>query len=204
MLENSKTSKSIKVQAVVCTAALLIALDIWLSFAHPLSKLPVAGLERSETYQSIAVYKQQQTAPDFVLLGSSLMAAPVLQSEAMYLNEPLSRFTHRDSQVLERALDKRLGVNTKVFCLATGGQMASDAYLIVKNVLVGNKQPSAIIYGIAPRDFQDNLVPGLESTPAFQVLAKIDDISESLFATNLDLTKKADLAIGRIWTLVAL
>lgn len=183
---------------MTCALALVILVEIWLAAAHPLSNVPIASLERSEIYQAVETYRHQAAAADIVLFGSSLMTAPVLQSEAMYLNRPLPKFTHRKTHVLEKALERKLGREPSAVCLASGGQMASDVYRCTKNVLKSDKQPIAIIYGIAPRDFQDNLVPAVESTPVFQTIATVDDLPERLASGPIRVKQKVDLILGRI------
>lgn len=183
---------------MTCAILLVIALEIWLATAHPLTNVPIASLERSEIYQAVTTYRLKPGAADIVLFGSSLMTAPVLQSEALFLNQPLPKFTHRETHVLEKALERQLGREPSAVCLASGGQMASDVYLTTKNVLKSDKQPIAIIYGIAPRDFQDNLVPAIESTPVFQTIATVDDLPERLASGPFRVKQKVDLILGRI------
>jgi len=187
--------------AVICAALLLLALDLWLAVAHPLARLPVASLERSEIYQSVHSFLKQETTPDVVLFGSSLLTAPVLQSETLYLGQPIPKFVHRRCHLLEEDLAGKLGRQPQVFCLAAGGEMASDAYLMTKNILSTSRQPIAIVYGVAPRDFQDNLVPGLESTPTFQTMATVGDLPDRLQSPPFDLQKKLDLVFGRLSTM---
>ncbi len=186
------------ISAVIVALALLAGLDICLAFTHPLARVPIASLERSEVYQAVEALSQEKGSPDVVLLGSSLVTAPALQSEALYIGHTIPRFRHRRVHILEQELARTIGWQPTVFCLGTGGQMASDAYLVTKNVLKGSKQPLAIIYGVAPRDFQDNRVQTLESTPAFQTLATLDDLGERMQSPPYRLKPKTDLFLGRI------
>lgn len=48
--------------------------------------------------------------------------------------------------------------------------MVSDASLVVQALLARSRAPRVIIYGIAPRDFQDNCMPKLGQSPLFQVI----------------------------------
>lgn len=189
------------IPALFCALALVVAFDFWLATAHPLAKAPVASIDRSEIFQSARSYEQAAGAPDVVLFGSSLMTAPVLQSEALYLGKPIPKFVHRRVHVLEESLARSLGRTPEVFCLAAGGEMASDAYLITKNLLRGAKQPIAIIYGVAPRDFQDNLVPDPEATPVFQSLATVSDLPERMTTPPVKLQKKLEVTLGRLCSL---
>ena len=181
--------------------ALLIVLDLWLVLAHPLANVTTASLDRGEIASAVRVYRQQEVAPDLVLLGSSLVTAPIMQGEASFHQEPIARMIHRRSHLLEAALSERLGRKPQVFCLAAGGEMASDAYLITKNVLVRSRLPSAIIYGIAPRDFQDNLMPGIQSSEAFQVLSSLADLMPVFRFSEQSWAGKTDLVLGRLWAL---
>ena len=84
------------------------------------------------------------------MLGSSLVTAPVMQAEAIYLNRPIERMFHRSPRFLESCLSGELACPVHVFCLAVGGEMVSDAYLVAKQILAKDDKPCAIVYGIGP------------------------------------------------------
>lgn len=83
---------------------LTMGIDYLVGNVAPLSKMTTYGLHRSEPYLASESYRQLKAAPDVVLIGSSLMLAPVLQSEANRLGQPLDRKRYRKSVVLEELL----------------------------------------------------------------------------------------------------
>lgn len=188
-------------RTVIAVLALLLVLDSYLLYGHPLARVTTVSLERAEIFNAMAAYEKEFDAPPLLLLGSSLVTAPVLQAEALHHGKPIPRFLHRRSHVLERELGSRLGTRVKVFCLAVGGEMASDAYLIAKHLRQSRKLPLAIVYGAAPRDFQDNLLPGVDASETFQCLAGLDELQRFMTSPSLSIDKKISLLLGRIWTL---
>lgn len=129
-----------------------------------------------------------------LLLGSSLVVAPALQCEAIYTGKEFKRFHQRRltsfENYIESSLVKETGPNygskpvassVRSYCLAMGGQMASDALLVAKEVLPASSETTAgtsIIYGIAPRDFQDNLFPRIDASPIFRIFAHASDLPQ--------------------------
>lgn len=202
-LTNQTTpKKNVQLPQVALVALLLVcAVDIWLGMTHPLTKAVTANLDRSETFSTARVYQQLKQAPDVVLLGSSLMVAPVMQAEALFLDHPFPRFEHRQSTFISDLLSKKVGNNPSVFCFAVAGEAVSDAYLITKHVLVGEKKPKVIVYGIAPRDFQDNTCPGIDSTEAFNVLSDLSDVKEVAANSQFPFERTANLVLARISSL---
>lgn len=194
---DSKTSHT-GGNAFACALLVLLAVNLWLSLTHPLHHLPTATLERGEAYNATQSFQNMLGAPDVVLLGSSLVTAPIMQSEADYLDKPIARMSHRRSTVLQNLLTSRVARPVSVFCLAIGGEMVSDAYLITKHLLCSDKQPKTIVYGIGPRDFQDNLMPGVDSSETFQVLADLSDLPELLKAKNITVDRKVNVVLQRI------
>lgn len=183
-------------------AVLLCALDFWMGTAQPLVTAPIANLQRSEPYLCAREYNHLPVAPDVVLLGSSVVVSPVLQAEAMHVKRPIPRMRHRQSAVASEAL-ATAGIGTcSVFNFAVGGCMMSDAYLITKNVLCKNAQdkPRAIIYGVAPRDIQDNIMQhvGIPATETFQCFAAPDDALKVKSTIGMTWVKRLDLTIGRM------
>ncbi|MFA7336729.1 MAG: DUF1574 family protein [Candidatus Obscuribacterales bacterium] len=130
-----------------------------------------------------------------LLLGSSLVVAPALQCEAIYSGKEFKRFHQRRLTSFENYLESSLVKETggsqsqfkssssrvRSYCLAMGGQMASDALLVAKEVLPASSAATAgtsIVYGIAPRDFQDNLFPRIDASPIFKIFAQASDLPQ--------------------------
>lgn len=183
----------------------VVCVDSWFAAANPLTTAPIANLQRTEPFLTAREYRHLDTAPDVVLLGSSVMVSPVLQAEAMRLQTPIERMHHRRSDEMAQALSA-LGLgDCRVFNFAVGGCMASDAYWITKNVLLerGREKPRAIVYGVAPRDIQDNIMQqtGIPATESFQCLATVDDALRVKNTLGINWTKRLELIFGRISSL---
>lgn len=185
---------------------MLICLECWLSITHPFARLPVATTEQGELFTSLTSIEKEISLnpkePYAVLIGSSLMVAPVVQAESKYRNQIMKRFSERRSTFCEKQLSQRLKspVQQKVavYNAAVGGGMASDDFFIGRALLESKNPPAAIICGVAPRDFQDNLVNGAHTTAAFQVLARPADLINLLSNDKLTSEQKFDVAFGRV------
>lgn len=171
------------------------AVDSWVGTGTPLQKIPTAGLHRTEVARAAQEFAKLKEAPSVVLLGSSLMVAPVIQADANVLHAPLERNRHRRSYVLESAIAP--GNAQKVFNFAVAGCMVSDAYFIARSI-VQKKPPQTIIYGIAPRDFVDNIVPGIDATEVFRYLARPEDLICSADIADDSLFRRVDLMASRL------
>ena len=184
-------------------AALLVALavNVWLASAHPLGNVPTANLDTGEVFRSVSAYKKEVTAHSVVFIGSSLVLVPMMQAEAAFVGVPIPRMTHRRSLFVEHQLSDKLDLAPRAFCMAIGGEMVSDAYLLVKNVLQGPCKPDAIVFGVAPRDIQDNTMPGIQSSESFRSLAKLDDVAEVLRSTAPSFETAADMLISQAYPL---
>lgn len=191
----------LSVPRIILALLLLVFFDCWLGSAHPLKNAVTPNLDRTETFGSLEAYKKLPVKPDLVLLGSSVVVAPVMQAESLLLNKPIVRFKHRESTYLEKNLDGKLPARPNIFCFAVAGAAVSDVHTIVRRLLVDQKngdRPLAIVYGIAPRDFQDNTWPGVESTEVFQVLANTSDAFELAADRDITLDRKINVVLGRL------
>ena len=194
---------------VLAALCLLVAVEGWLALAHPLARLPVATIEQGEAFNSIADIKKDtgsgKEEPYVVLLGSSLMVAPVVQAESQFRKRPLKRFFERRATLCENQLGAQLSrqygksnsAPVRIYNAAVGGGMASDDFFVARELLQSKKVPAALVCGVAPRDFQDNLVPGTYSTSSFQVFADVSDLARIFQDKNLSQEKKFDVALGR-------
>jgi hypothetical protein len=193
--------KRIAGSAFLATLLSLLAFDAWLLTEHPLQNAPTASTDRGEVFQGAKAYSARPMPPDVVLLGSSLMTAPIMQAEALFVGKPISRTGHREISVMGSALSKRLYYKPDVLSLASGGQMVSDAYLVAKHLLSGERKPTAIVYGVAPRDFCDNYCKTIDSTETFKIIAQPNDLPDILSAQPMSLDRAADVSLGRLWGL---
>lgn|GEM_PF-581349 len=233
------------VSSVFMAAVLLIGLDLSFGYFHPLRGVKTVGLDRGEPFNAstavrkgfasdAGLLKQGRDLSEVVLLGSSLVVAPSLQSESTYQARPLERFNHRRLSSFEEYLKTAIAPGASAgsgaspstdasgttgtsgtlsptpeirsYLLASGGAMASDAYFVEKNVLGDapeNGRHLAIIYGIGPRDFQDNLFPRVDSSNIFQVLGRVDDLP-TVFKSEPKITfeEKGSIFLGRLSSLM--
>lgn len=187
----------------------VVCVDLWFAAANPLTTAPIANLQRTEPFCAAQEYRRQcrqlAAAPDVVLLGSSVMISPVLQAESLRLQSPLKRMRHRQCGELAQALSAQGLGDRQVFNFAVGGCMISDAYWITKNVLLadGREKPRAIVYGVAPRDIQDNIMQqtGIPGTESFQCFASVDDALRVKNTLGMNWTKRLELVCARISSL---
>jgi hypothetical protein len=187
----------------------VVCVDMWFAAANPLTTAPIANLQRTEPFYAAQEYRRQcqqlAAAPDVVLLGSSVMVSPVLQAESLRLQSPLKRMRHRQCGELAQALNAEGLRVHRVFNFAVFGCMVSDAYWITKNVLLPGRcqKPRAIIYGVAPRDIQDNILQlsGIPATESFQCLASADDALCVKNTMEMNWTKRLELVFGRVSSL---
>ncbi|MBX9689040.1 MAG: hypothetical protein K2X27_20190, partial [Candidatus Obscuribacterales bacterium] len=151
----------------------------------------------SWTAWTIKDYLQQSKAPDLVFLGSSLMLVPLDGVDADYLNRRVDGSQHHRSQYFEDKFKEKTGLSMRSFTFALPGEMPSDAYLIVKNLLCGKKKPEIIVYGVGPRDFLDNMLPSPSATDPYRFLSRFGDIAPIADRVMPDWMQRLDFELGR-------
>jgi hypothetical protein len=138
---------------------------------------PVKSANQSWVWWNVHDFRQLTKAPDVVLLGSSLMMAPLHGGDATYLNVGQNVALHHHSVLFEDLLHEKFGKKYQSFAFALGGEMVSDADVISETLLRADRKPNVIIYGIAPRDFMDHALPSAASTEIFKYMNRIGDLS---------------------------
>ncbi len=159
---------------------------------------PYQTAHHSWVWWVAADYRQQKGAPDVALLGSSLMMAAVHGGDAAYLKSPQKVALHHRSILLEDRLNKKFNKSCRTFSFALGGEMASDAYVLARNLFTGNKQPKVIIYGIAPRDFMDNALKNPASTEIFKYMEKLQDMPDIAVSARKSVWDLVEYALSKI------
>jgi len=119
----------------------------------------------------------KQGRPQFVFMGSSLVLVPVAGVDADYLKHPIDGSHHHNSQYFEDQFKRHTGMKVKTFNFGLPGEMPSDAFLITKFLLKGEKRPDVIVYGVGPRDFMDSLLPSPAATDPYQYLSRFGDVT---------------------------
>jgi hypothetical protein len=127
---------------------------------------------RSWIYSALADYPKTGIRPQIIIFGSSLMVAAVNDGDATTLGEEIDGTNHHRSVTLENALAQQANHSLDAsqesapltHSFAIGGQMASDAYAILRTLFNNKKnlpvtkrfyRPQIIVWGIAPRDLMD-------------------------------------------------
>ncbi len=122
-------------------------------------------------------FKNLPANPGVVLIGSSLVMYPFWTMDRdQYGNKIPDIFHHHDSMVLQKRLQEAGFANPHVYSLAVFGEMVSDAYIYVNELLKGDKKPAYLVYGIAPRDFHDSDLPGPMATNTFKRLVGLENL----------------------------
>lgn len=125
---------------------------------------------------AVAQYRAEKPAPQVVLLGSSLVMFPFWALDASFDPHIANIAQYHKSMALEASI-KKFGMQSSVFSLASAGQMCSDTYLYVSELLKGPQKPRAIVWGIAPRDFGDENVRSPMATVSFKQIVGLDNLA---------------------------
>ncbi len=121
-------------------------------------------------------FKALKSAPTVVLLGSSLIMHPFWSMDAE-LGDVGDIFHHHESYRMERDLSSAGIDKPSVYSLAVFGEMISDAYIYVNDLLKGDKKPQLVVFGIAPRDFSDADLPAPTASFTFKRLVGLKNIN---------------------------
>lgn len=152
----------------------------------------------SWTGWTIKDYLNSKQRPNIVFLGSSLMLVPLDGVDADYLKKRVDGSQHHHSVYFEDRLKEKTGLSLKTFTFALPGEMPSDAYLIVKNLLKGKNKPDMIVYGVGPRDFLDNMLPSPAATDPFRYLSRFGSIDPIIDRVSPEFFPRLDFELGKI------
>ncbi len=135
--------------------------------------------------QTIPEFFSSKSKPQVLLMGSSLVLSPAQMIERVTNPNPGYACTY-----FEDGLKKRTGKEIKVTNVGVMAGMTCDQYSILKASLAADKKPDYIIFGMAPRDFTDNITT-VENSPTQQMLAYCRSNAnlwpESLKANDIEL-----------------
>jgi len=107
-------------------------------------------------------------------------------------------FHHQRSIALEQELIRDGFKDPKVFSFAIFGQMVSDAYLFTNEFLTGKDKPEYIVYGIAPRDFNDADLSSPMTTNSFKRLVNLGNFAKYADLYLPSMQEKLDFVLGRL------
>jgi hypothetical protein len=166
--------------AVICSCLALLHVGT----AKPSDSGADSG-ERTWTTWAIDRFCRLPSAPQVVLLGSSLVLTPINLADAQILGKTLDGSEHHESVYFSQLVKQLTGKRIQAFNFALPGEMPSDAFLITKLLLKGPKRPSVIVYGVGPRDFMDNLLVGPTATDPYRYLSRLGShIPDPAFTGN--------------------
>lgn len=210
-LTGSTGRKNVIVSSALVALALAAVIDVIVAETHPLASINTVNIDRGEPYNAVKAIladnkkhdRNSDTtggvdSPRVILLGSSLMVAPTLQAEAEFQKQPLKRFHQRNLDSFAENLNAAIKnesnqkVAVRSYLLAVGGEMASDALILLKALtadssFAARNADTYVVYGIAPRDFHDNLFPRVDASASFKTFADLTDLP-ALFAAEPSLT----------------
>lgn len=148
---------------------------------------------------TIKDFLERRDCPNVVFLGSSLVLVPIDGIDADYLGRKIDGSQHHHSCYFEDKFKQSTGLDVKSFNFALPGEMPSDAFLIVSNLLKGEKKPEVIIYGLGPRDFLDNLLPSPAATDPFRFLSRFGNIDSIAGRTMPDWADRFSYELGKLF-----
>ncbi|MEZ4544110.1 MAG: DUF1574 family protein [Cyanobacteriota/Melainabacteria group bacterium] len=201
MTENMSRSKTQVIVASKAVAALVAFALLCCIF----SVLQVGSLA-PETFQyptwtswKVGSFRQLPDRANLVFLGSSLVHTPMGEADADLTKTSLDATIHHKSLVFEKRFQELTGTGIRTFSFALPGEMPSDAYLITKFLLKGERRPDVIVYGVGPRDFLENTLPDPSSTDPFRYLSRFGDYSEHLSLIKPGFISRFDYELGRLF-----
>lgn len=162
----------IAVAAFVLLSAVASAVRLW---DVPPNQYPY----HSWTSWALDGFVAQKQAPNMVFMGSSLMLVPIDGVDADVYNKKIDGAEHHASEYFEEVFSKAAGTPIKTYNFSLPGEMPSDAYLITKWLLSQSsaQKPEAIVFGVGPRDFMDNLLPSAASTDPYRFLTRFVSVA---------------------------
>ncbi|CAN5515317.1 hypothetical protein BH10CYA1_BH10CYA1_54090 [soil metagenome] len=148
--------------------------------------LPSTTVQYTKT---IPQFFSTKSKPQILLMGSSLVLSPAHMIELSQHPDAGYACTY-----FEDGLKERTGKDIKVTNVGVMAGMTCDQYSILKASLAAGKKPDYIIFGMAPRDFTDNMT-SIENSPTQQMLAYCRSqekfFPESLKSNDLELCLNA-------------
>ncbi|MFA6209347.1 MAG: hypothetical protein WCT03_19155 [Candidatus Obscuribacterales bacterium] len=149
------------------------------------------------TTWAIKDFLSDQKKPDVVFMGSSLMLVPLDGTDADHLNRRIDGSAHHKSVYFEDKFKQYSGQKVASYNFALPGEMPSDAALITRFLLKGEKAPKVLVYGVGPRDFMDNLLPSPAATDPFQYLSRFGDWSNRVNLIVPQWQERLNYELGR-------
>lgn len=198
MIERLKKLQSLLAESYVAWALIaFLVFDLFFRCTYSGWHLdPYNSPNRSWVWWAVRDFRTSSEKPDIVLMGSSLMMAALHNGDATYLDLPQNVAFHHRSALLEDLWRKQKGGEVKTFAFAVGGQMASDAYALTSTLLVGDKKPRALVYGVAPRDFMDNTLTSPASTETFRYMSRLGGLKDVAWSARTSFWEQLEYGLS--------
>lgn len=143
-----------------------------------------------------AVLEFRHEPANIVTMGSSLMMSAMWSCDFAKSNQIPDFFHHHHALVFQQTLESAGITPAHVFSFAIPGEMVSDAYLICDKLFVAPHKPDLIIYGVAPRDFVDDLLSSETRTPVFETLSDLSDVNKMSDLYVSSFSEKIDFVLS--------
>ncbi len=170
---------------------LVLLINVFFAVKDPFGRVDPNSIPSAKNwaYWTTQDFLHEKTAPDVVLLGSSIFMNPIWMLEAEHLNRTVDIVTERHIHYLEDAIKKHLpGAHLSCFNYALPGAMVSDDYMIVRTMFKEGKTPKIAVIGLTPLDMNDDDFYCAVSSTHYKYLAR--------FTQTRDLL---DLAMPKPW-----
>ena len=160
--------------------------------------------ERGATFQAcnsaVDQFNKSIDTPSIVLMGSSLVMAPVWSLDNTNFSGVADVYHHHRALQLQQTLATS-GKEQDVFSFALPGAMMSDFYLIAEKLFTDTHTPKLLVCGLAPRDFMDDLLTGETRTAVFQRLMTLQDLPHlgSIYLSSFQ--EKTDFILNHLFYL---
>jgi hypothetical protein len=204
-IAQSTTTRSPSFASKLVKSRFLVATVLFISVTAAWGSSRLGALSPSDfpfyTWTACAIedfLSNEQGRPQIDFVGSSLVLAPLGGVDADYTNKPVDAPHHHRSLYFENAFKKQTGESYKTFNFALPGEMPSDAYLMTKFLMKGEKRPDVIVYGVGPRDFLDNLLPSPSATDPYLWLSRFGDVNDHIALISPDWQDRLNYEMGRL------
>ena len=179
--QSPKTAKFVSRTKILWAASALLLVNFAFLLANPFKNTDAVNLPSQHTWEwwRSHSYVSDKSAPDVVLLGSSLVMIPISVLDADYLNHPIDAAKHYESNYLEDSLVSTFKIS-KPLCINFGlpGGMVSDDYMVARAMFKGEQKPKIMVVGLTLRDFIEGHVPYAATTSTFKYFQHFFDVSD--------------------------
>src|SRR4030095_4928011 len=188
-----KTGRSKLRTAAVWALAIFIAINAALISRSSKEKWSIDRVTGTGSIElALTDFYALKQRPSVVLLGSSLMMFPFWSLDREIDPHLPDIFHHHASRYMEGQLTEHGWQEPRVFSFAICGQMLSDAYIYLSELLREDKKPDWIVYGIAPRDFSDRDLSAPTATMTFKRLVGLENLGKYAYLYLPGWQDKAD------------